>query len=620
MTKNLFLSDVMQLYVTQLQSQHPPKKAQDIEAQTETAINRYTLPGFGMEAFKGHKPTRIETERAKTFKQSLSVEKLPIMLEVQEKTFKLLQASGDSKNVYRSRLKQLIAWCTKQDWWPENTDPDKVIDSCPTRPRNYGSMGKTLLVNRPKLKSYGLTAEQISKDLKAETELFRQFRTETHWPNRPGEPLKASVADNEIGVILQVLGWFHHHQGVSLDDLSLNTLIPWVKLKYATSKENATELAAKAGDDVDRWICKFCKFLTEERKVKSPQTRSQYIEAVLAVAKFQYHEEITSKDYRDVPAVEVLRQRITLIRKEFKNYVSEVDIAKKWLDLPEVLTKIVKPLRLECQPKSARGRVRKGTATASSFQHYILWGCLTYSPPRRQQELRGLKIGIECPIDRPDGVPANGLYHPLPPIQKRDRSHSYMCKMPDGRWIRDTPAESYKTGKTYGHQELVIPNVPFDDGKFFYDYLEAWLYGYPKKGEKSDGSKKRKKSDRNPKKWETPNEWWHFCGRSEFNPDHDFVFVQRNGKPFTAEGMGQYLSNTAHALTGQRLTPHLLRDIFATYFLDKGAPESDVTSLAYAMGHSPEMLRANYDKRSPNQKHRPIESALSKLVQESLEP
>jgi hypothetical protein len=305
MMKNLFLSDVMQLYIAYLQSQHPLKKVQEIATQTETAINRYTLPGFGMEAFKGRKPTRTETERAKAFKQSLSVEKLPTLLEAQEKTFELLQPSADSKNVYRSRLRELIAWCMKQAWWPGNTSPDKVIDCCPPRHRNYGSMEKTLLVNRPKLTPYGLTAEQISKDLKAETELFYQFRTATHWPNRPDEPVKANIAHSEITVIFQVLGWVHSHRRVPLEELALSTLIPWVKLKYAASKEAATAMAAKAGDYVDCWICEFCKFLTEERNAKSPNTHHTYLRAILAVAKFQYHKEITSKDYSEVPAVEV---------------------------------------------------------------------------------------------------------------------------------------------------------------------------------------------------------------------------------------------------------------------------------------------------------------------------
>jgi len=84
--------------------------------------------------------------------------------------------------------------------------------------------------------------------------------------------------------------------------------------------------------------------------------------------------------------------------------------------------------------------------------------------------------------------------------------------------------------------------------------------------------------------------------------------------------MASYISNAAHALTGQRLTPHLLRDIFATHFLDRGASDAEIASLAYGMGHSPQVLRAIYDRRRPVQKHRPIQLAVMELVQKSLHP
>lgn len=64
MKKNLSLTDILGFYATYLQSQHPQKKAQEIISQTETAINRYTLPGWGLEPFKGRKPTRVEKPRS----------------------------------------------------------------------------------------------------------------------------------------------------------------------------------------------------------------------------------------------------------------------------------------------------------------------------------------------------------------------------------------------------------------------------------------------------------------------------------------------------------------------------------------------------------------------------
>ena len=73
-------------------------------------------------------------------------------------------------------------------------------------------------------------------------------------------------------------------------------------------------------------------------------------------------------------------------------------------------------------------------------------------------------------------------------------------------------------------------------------------------------------------------------------------------------------------MTGQRLTPHLLRDVYATHFWDQGATDAEISSLAYAMGHSPKTLRETYDRRHPQEKHRPIQEAVLNLVQQSLNP
>ncbi|MEG4207204.1 hypothetical protein QUA20_25165 [Microcoleus sp. Pol7_A1] len=613
MKKNLFLTDILGLYATHIQSKHPQKKAQEIIAQTETAINRYTLPGWGLEPFKGRKPTRVEIDRATAFKQGINVEQFTTALEAQEKAFELLQPSDSSKEVYRSRLKELISWSSQQSWWPGNTLPEKSVDCCGgRRRRGYGIMAKTLLTSRSALPPYGLQPEQVSEKLKAEFEHFYKFRTSAHWPGRLEDPVKTTACRNQIRLFFHLFGWFHLHRRVPLEELSLNTLIPPVELKYAASKEAAATMAAKVGDYVDRWVCEFCNFLIEERGARSPHTRKNYLCALLAVAKFQYHNEITSSDYSEVPAVKVLRGRLSLATKELKNHVPVADVDKKWLDVTEVLKLIVKPLRDECQPKLACGSPRSLKATAYSFQRYVLWGCLTYSPPRRQQELRELKMALECPVKRPVDVPPDGLYQPLPTGRNRDRNYGYLYRTPDGRWFKDVTSESYKTGKTYGHQDLEIPNVQFPDGRCFYDYLEAWLYGYYKM---PDGSWRSCGTAFKPGEQEVGRLWP--C-RLQFEAVGEFVFVRHNGTPFAEDSMASYISNAAHALTGQRLTPHLLRDIFATHFLDNGASDSDIASLAYGMGHSPQILRASYDRRSPVQKHRPIQLAVMELVQKSL--
>lgn len=238
-----------------------------------------------------------------------------------------------------------------------------------------------------------------------------------------------------------------------------------------------------------------------------------------------------------------------------------------------------------------------------------------YAPPRRQQELRKLKIALSCPIKRPSGVGPDDLIHPLPTGRERDRNCGYLYRTQDGKWIKDITPESYKTGATYGHQDIEIPNIKFPDGKCFYDYLETWLYGYyiaPDGGWRSCGTSFHAQGEFSQRL---------YSGRMILEPIDDHVFVQINGgKPFSESNLSKFVSTAAHRLTGQRLTPHLLRDIYATHFLDQGATDAEISSLAYAMGHSPKTLRETYDRRHPQQKYRPIQEAVFDLVQQSLDP
>ena len=170
--------------------------------------------------------------------------------------------------------------------------------------------------------------------------------------------------------------------------------------------------------------------------------------------------------------------------------------------------------------------------------------------------------------------------------------------------------ESYKTGKTYKYQNLSIPNPKFPEGKDFYDYLEAYLYGY----------------------WRDRQGNWVSAGNTTEAPsaghklyalrmalspknDHNFVFLgSQTGKPVGSMVFARYFAESAHRLTGQLLSPHLLRDIYASWFLDHPYTEDIIRSLAYAMGHSVEELRKTYDKRKAQQKHEPIQKKLNETL------
>jgi hypothetical protein len=609
------LAEIQELYFSHIQTKYPRKKTEEIINQTKTAIDRFTLPGFGFSPFKGRKATQKEIAEAVSFKQSISLEQLEDVKGAQKIGFGLLQASNNSKYVYGCALSKLLDWCSGQDWHPSNKNKHFVRrDRCPSRRRKgFGCIKNTPLIDSRPTNVYGLQQKQITPILQVELNLYYDFRTRTHWPGRLEKPIKLKPGKHQVSMILHMLGWFYNYEKVPLEKLSLELLIPKVQLKYVQSLDAARMEASKAGEYVDDWVCRFFNFLEYERNAKSPHSRKNYLCVLLAVAKLQYLKESSDSKFRDIPAIDVLRQRLSLATAELKHHEPVADLDKKWLELPDVLSKVVEPLRHECKPRISDGTPRSEQALMSSVQVYLLWGCLTYAPPRRQQELRQLKMAMICPIERNVNIAPGHFIHPLPPANQRDKNCGYLHKTVDGKWIKDMTAESYKTGETYGHQQLEIPNVNFPDGSCFYDYLEMWLYGYYKA---ADGSLKSCGTSFEPDRHQISH-WYK--GRMVYEPSHDFVFTKKNGQPFETDEMAKYTSGAAHAQTGKRLTPHLLRDIYVTYFLDRGYSDAEISSLAYSLGHSLSILRKIYDRRHPAQKHRPIEQAVLDIVQKFLE-
>jgi integrase/recombinase XerD len=91
--------------------------------------------------------------------------------------------------------------------------------------------------------------------------------------------------------------------------------------------------------------------------------------------------------------------------------------------------------------------------------------------------------------------------------------------------------------------------------------------------------------------------------------DHDFIFLNRNGKPLTRQGFWKNLKTLAHqAGVSATLSPHVLRHSFATHLLQSGM---NLRSLQMLLGHSdlsttqiythvtPEHLKTTHKKYHP---------------------
>ena len=66
-------------------------------------------------------------------------------------------------------------------------------------------------------------------------------------------------------------------------------------------------------------------------------------------------------------------------------------------------------------------------------------------------------------------------------------------------------------------------------------------------------------------------------------------------------------------VVGKKTNPHLLRDIVVTHVRDTAASEKELEALALYMGHSLNMQRTSYDRRTLTQKVAPAVSLLDKI-------
>ncbi|MBD2036912.1 site-specific integrase [Leptolyngbya sp. FACHB-321] len=657
---SITLKEALLQYKTHLDATRSPQPAANCFNQTKSAVTRYLLTGMGYPPPAGRKPTKAETEQVEQALQSICLEQLGRALVDLDKGFDALQSNETQRQSNRSRIAAFLKWVEEEGLLPRKGRQQRT-HRCPQINLGRGAHTQKRLTVRDHKLPYGLIAvkpkevelatkiradplateeekqwvEEIEQRLAldANAENLYEFLTKERFAHRQDNPVSPSTGRLHIKHLRLFLGWRHYITGVPLEQLAFDVLMPHVQLPDEDEDDSSVIKAAKKAikkieADLDQELVSFQDFLEHERESQSPHTPQHYLKAIEKSLRCQYHREAKDTTYSNVPGMGVIQKHRAALRQKEAAHDGVVDLTLKWLDLPDVLKKIVTPLRQECEFRVMSGNQRPLSSIAASFQRYAVWGVLTYEPPRRQEEWRRAKLTSSCLLtDKPQGAAVGQCIHPLPPQKARynrtEKYYPYLHKA-DGVWLLDHTEFSYKTAKTYKKQSLEIPNVPFPDGKYFYDYLEAFLYGYYRDQQGN---------------WRSAGElnappganWKLYSLRMTFNPQPVLVgkagkqqvampqgvFVQpQEGTAYDTVGFSQVIGKAAHRLTGQRLTPHLLRDIYATWFLDQGYTSQQISSLAYAMGHSEAMLRRKYDKRKANQKRRAAQEAVSAIVSE----
>ena len=79
--------------------------------------------------------------------------------------------------------------------------------------------------------------------------------------------------------------------------------------------------------------------------------------------------------------------------------------------------------------------------------------------------------------------------------------------------------------------------------------------------------------------------------------------------------MASLISRVCFRLTGKQVNPHLIRDMIVTHLRSTDTSERELEALAMYMGHSLNMQRQFYDKRTQSQKIQPAADLIRRLLE-----
>lgn len=417
---------------------------------------------------------------------------------------------------------------------------------------------------RPLKDEYGLEPERISSSLQTEMDQVWDWMSE---PSPRYQEIQTTVSPelalNRISCIYRFLGWQVHYKHVPVETLSLDNIVVFALIKSAydtaTSYEEERRIkrqAEKAAEVTLDRIREFFLWKENERQVTAG-TLLFDISSFIDVAEFLYRDETNRFEgapYSDVPVIVLLKKLRKELKKRAKNTPPVADVALKWLEWAEFVS-FVHQLELECLPQYNSQKERTLSAIARSLRRFLICALLCYLPPDRQRTLRELQEGKTL-------------------IRGYFRKDGFFQPSDDGEWYIWLGAGDYKTSDIYGDSLKRIPNqlVP---------YLEDWLYKY----------------------------------RAAFNPNHDYVFTQENGKPYTkASTFSAIIRHAAHRLTGQMLHSHLIRHMLVTHVKRLKIDQELQQSLALSMHHSPVTQSNSYDERSRLEKVLPAQQLVLDLA------
>lgn len=608
--------------------------------QFESALRQYLMPGWNFP----RPPKRCTQADLVNFTFSLSrlpIEKLYGWEIALEKGFDLAGKDARQRSVPRSHIRKFYKWCIDKGILVDPTCHEMTPKVSPPSFVGKGNRPHTRR-NKVDMTHYSLTDDQISEPLQQKFDEFRKCSIERFYKKRIKKAIRESTAYIHYRTHKEMLGWLHNHCDIPLDKLSFDSIIRPTNLTDQADSEAAAE-------EFREFMYEFAKFL--QRRGCHSDTIARKLGIITQLVQFQYLGQYHHPHGNDIPVMKVVRELLIYYEDCADHELDPLLIELKWLDLKEVIQKVALPAFKFTESKTKDRVNRPITAIANSFQDALLWSKFSCMAPRRPGEWRGCKMAMSCDLSgKPKDLLAGEWIWPLPTnrLEEEEVKYGYLTrqyvyldpetqekfgaylgsKPPSDRylkrvplWFKDTPPQAAKSGDSHGYQQVLIMDRRVHRDKHIYDFLEAYIMGYWRDNYGNWISV--------GKSLEAPNSSFHFYElRSSIAADttvHEdngliiqppvWLYVGAiKGEQHRCGDFGGKIARIAYKLTGQFLTPHLMRSVYAVHLLETVKDRATLISLAEAMGHKIETLERIYDKRRPYQKTRLSEIEISQQL------
>ena len=584
---------------------------------TQTAVLRFTVPGWGGPIPKGKKSTAQDVKAGLDFLSQLPLEVLNTATEAQEKTFNKLELDKKARRQPRHYLLGFIRWSKDKGVISNEThsETQEDLEAIYLQNKRRNPKRRENLKTTSRLGHYDkfalgvIEGDFINESLEDEFKKFDRFQAKVL--DRTSKMTRERARRD----CLLLLGWlyrFHNiNQDINLSNISLSSLIPVIVLypqmndskieDYWISQAQARQRGKELGKNVVNLIRQYFDWRAETLGYElSYQAQAGYLDIIIALAKFLYHNQTDlseANNYEDIPIVRHLQKFRTSIYKKHKKTRlknSHRDRMISWEEIIEIREKVRNQADLTAtdfydeRRKQIRKIKRDNQAIARDMQRFLLLAFLTVTPPDRQRTFRELRLGHTLKY----GIFSNERFIPQAEMQNPDKA----------RWYIHLNMDEYKTSKTYGEWIGELPDEVFDGNKTFYNYLDRWLYhGY-----------------------QDINGNWHGW-RDALNPrpvkleengkeiTNDFLFVDNVGKPFSTHSITSRITNIFKRLAGVAVNPHLFRAIFRTHLKNTGASIAEQESAAYWMKHDIRTAETDYTFQERDVKLRPAIELMNRL-------